>query len=60
MKKQHKEDLRAYLNEIRLGDKLEFIFKYTGIKWLIKKIHPNCNCDKRKDLLNGEFQIKRK
>lgn len=58
MKKAYKDDLRDYLNEVRLGDKLEFIFKYTGIKWLIKKIYPNCNCDARRDFLNGE--IKRK
>ena len=23
---------------LRLGDKLEFIFKWTGIKWLVNKI----------------------
>lgn len=60
MKKAFKEDLSDYLKETRLGDRLELIFKYTGIKWLVKKLYPNCNCDKRKDVLNGEFTIKRK
>ena len=44
---------------MKLGDNLEWIFKITGIKWLVKKINPNCNCDKRKDILN-EFKFKRK
>lgn len=44
---------------MKLGDKLEFLFKVTGIKWLVKKINPNCNCDKRKDYLN-EINLKRK
>jgi hypothetical protein len=60
MKKAFKEDLRDYLKETRLGDRFELIFKYTGIKWIVKRLHPNCNCDKRKDILNGEFTIKRK
>lgn len=58
MKKAFKEDLRDYLQEARIGDKLELIFKYTGIKWIVKKLYPNCNCDARRDFLNGE--IKRK
>ena len=44
---------------MRLGDKLEWLFKVTGIQWLVKKIYPNCNCDKRRDKLN-EFKINRK
>ena len=60
MRKKHRKELEEWFKEIRLGDKLEFIFKYTGIKWLVKKIHPNCNCESRKNLLNGEIKIKRK
>ena len=44
---------------MKLGDKLEWLFKVTGIKWLVKKINPNCNCESRKDMLN-EFNFKRK
>jgi len=42
-----------------LGDKLEFIFKWLGIKWIVKKINPNCKCEERKKFLN-EFNFKRK
>lgn len=44
---------------MRLGDKLETIFKYTGIKWLVELIvikilgYKDCGCDKRKDALNN-------
>jgi hypothetical protein len=44
---------------MKLGDKLEWLFKYTGIKWIVKKIYPNCNCERRKNKLN-EFNFKRK
>jgi hypothetical protein len=44
---------------MRLGDKLEWLFKVTGIKWLVKKINPNCKCESRKEYLN-EITIKRK
>ncbi len=54
-----RKEFQDYLEELRLGDRLEIVFKYTGIKWLVKKIHPNCNCDKRKEKLNN-FRIKRK
>lgn len=60
MKTRYKIEIRDYLKETRLGDRLEFIFKWTGIKWLVKLFFPNCNCDKRKDFLNGNFKIKRK
>jgi hypothetical protein len=46
-------------NVMKLGDKLEWLFKVTGIKWLVKKINPNCNCEFRKNKLN-EFKFKRK
>ena len=36
-----------------LGDIIEVITKYTGIKWLVHKIFGNdCGCDKRKKKLN--------
>jgi hypothetical protein len=60
MKKAYKEEIRDYLKETRLGDRFELIFKYTAIKWLVKRLFPNCNCNKRRDILNGEFTIKRK
>lgn len=44
---------------MKLGDKLEWLFRMTGIKWLVKKINPNCNCDKRQDKLNN-FKFNRK
>ena len=46
---------------MRLGDKLEWLFRVTGIQWIVKKIYPNCNCDKRRDKMNEfEFKINRK
>ena len=44
---------------MKIGNFLETIFKVTGIKWLVKKIYPNCKCDQRKEMLN-DFKIKRK
>ena len=47
---------------MKLGDLLEKIFKYTGIKWLVKKIvidilgYKDCGCDKRRDKLNKIFR----
>lgn len=38
---------------MRLGDLIERITTYTGIKWIVKKIlGDDCGCDKRKDDLN--------
>jgi len=51
------------LKKIRLGDKLEFIFRKTGVKFIVKKIYPDCGCDFRQAWLNGEqkqITIKRK
>ena len=45
--------------ELKLGNKLEWLFKVTGIQWLVKKINPNCNCESRKEYLN-QITIKRK
>lgn len=41
---------------MRLGNLIELITKYTGIKWLVKKVSKvlgvSCGCDKRKEDLN--------
>jgi len=41
-----------------LGDLIEKITIYTGIKWIVKKIWKDCKCDERKDNLNN-IKIKR-
>lgn len=44
---------------MRLGDKLEWLFKVTGIKWLHGKImfdllgYESCGCEERKQKLNN-------
>jgi len=48
-----------------IGDKLELIFRYIGIKWLVEKImidwlgYESCGCEDRKKALN-EIKIFRK
>lgn len=43
---------------MKLGNVLEKIFKYTGIKWLVNKIvidwlgYESCGCEERKKKLN--------
>ena len=38
---------------MKLGNLIEFITTYTGIKWLVKKIWgEDCGCDDRKNKLN--------
>ena len=39
---------------MKLGNLIAIITKYTGIKWLIKKIYrdKDCGCDVRKNKLN--------
>jgi hypothetical protein len=38
---------------MKLGDLLETIFRYTGIKWIVKKLFgEDCGCEKRKEKLN--------
>ena len=41
---------------MKLGDLIELITTYTGIKWLVKKISKltgkDCGCDDRKNKLN--------
>ena len=50
---------------MKLGDTLEVVFKYTGIRWLTKKIvidllgYESCGCEDRKKALN-EISIRRK
>ena len=48
---------------MRLGDLVEVITTYTGIKWIVKKLtkwfgYEDCGCDKRKAQLNS-LKIKR-
>ena len=54
------EEIKQYHREIRLGDKLEWIFKILGISYIFKKIYPKCKCEQRKEWLNGELNLKRK
>lgn len=49
---------------MKLGDALETIFKYTGIKWLVEKVTSlfgieDCGCENRKEALNN-IKINRK
>lgn len=41
---------------MRLGDLIELITTYTGIKWIVKKVSKvigkDCGCDERKEKLN--------
>ena len=39
--------------KMKLGNLIELITRYTGIKWLVKKIWGDaCRCDERRDTLN--------
>ena len=37
---------------MKLGDFIERITYYTGIKWIWKKLYPNCKCKERQEQLN--------
>ena len=37
---------------MRLGDLVYYITYYTGIRWLWKKINPNCECSRRREEWN--------
>ena len=38
---------------MKLGNLVESITKFTGIKWLVKRIFgEDCGCEERKDKLN--------
>ena len=42
----------------RLGDIVALVTKYTGIKWVVKKIWgEDCGCDERQEKLNKVFPI---
>ena len=43
---------------MKLGDLVYYFTKYTGIRYVWKKINPNCNCDKRRKDWN-DIKIKR-
>lgn len=44
---------------LKIGTKLEYLFKYTGIKWLVEKIvinllgYETCGCENRKNKLDN-------
>lgn len=48
--------------KLRLGDRLAWIFKWTGVKWIVNKIvidwlgYQSCGCKERQVKLN-EFEI---
>ena len=37
---------------MKLGDLVYYITKYTGIRYVWKKIYPKCKCDKRREEWN--------
>jgi len=37
---------------MRLGDLVYYFTKYTGIRYLWKKINPDCGCDERREKWN--------
>jgi|TARA_R110000751_G_scaffold94166_3_gene183744 hypothetical protein len=43
---------------MKLGDLVYYFTYYTGIKYIWKKINPNCKCDKRRKDWN-KIKIKR-
>ena len=43
---------------MKLGDLVYYFTKYTGIRYIYKKINPNCECDKRRKKWN-DIKIKR-
>jgi hypothetical protein len=38
---------------MRLGDLVYYITKYTGIRYVYKKIYPDCGCDERRKKWNS-------
>jgi hypothetical protein len=57
--KTKRQEVNEYLAELKIGDKLEWLFRITGIKRIVKWINPNCNCDDRQEMLNN-ITFKRK
>ena len=43
---------------MKLGDLVYYFTKYTGIRYIWKKIYPDCKCDKRREEWN-DIKIKR-
>ena len=39
-------------NKMKLGDLVYYITKYTGIRYVWKKIYPGCKCDERRKKWN--------
>ena len=39
-------------NKMKLGDLVYYITKYTGIRYVWKKIFPGCKCDERRKKWN--------
>ena len=37
---------------MKLGNLIERITYYTGIKWIWKKLYPDCKCKERQEQLN--------
>lgn len=37
---------------MKLGDLVYYFTKYTGIRYIWKKIYPNCGCDQRREEWN--------
>jgi len=40
-----------------VGDIIAFILKWTGIKYIVKLINPNCNCDQRQEKINVKLPL---
>jgi hypothetical protein len=40
-----------------LGDVIDTVTTLTGVKYVVKKINPDCDCEKRKEKLNEKFPI---
>lgn len=41
-----------------LGDIVELITRYTGIKWVVKKLFgEDCGCDERQEYLNKQVSF---
>tara|TARA_R100000149_G_C5818990_1_gene99087 strand:+ start:557 stop:706 length:150 start_codon:yes stop_codon:yes gene_type:complete len=46
---------------MKLGDLVYYFTKYTGIRWIWKRINPDCGCDERREKWNQvEINIYRK
>lgn len=37
---------------MKLGDIVYYITKYTGIRYIYKKLYPDCGCDERRKKWN--------